>query len=100
LICSGLKAAVNRIKNILGKTKTCKSTQNLGRMRLSETQTLLDWNPCHPLVSTAPLPDAPSATPLIAQQLEDNLWNNLEGTFNNFVESGQAWTLLWLILDM
>ncbi len=32
--------------------------------------------------------------PLIAQQFEDNLFNNAQGTFDNFVESGQVWALL------
>ena len=32
--------------------------------------------------------------PLIAQQFEDNLSNNFQGAFNNFIESGQVWALM------
>lgn len=39
-----------------------------------------------------------ATTPLIAQQFQDNLFNNFQGTFNHFVESGQVWALLAGIL--
>jgi len=44
------------------------------------------------------LQKAPATTPLIAQQFNDNLFNNFQATFNQFVESGQVWALLVGIL--
>lgn len=45
----------------------------------------LDWQ-----ASRASLP----TTPLVAQQYQDNLLNNVQVSFNHFVESGQVWALL------
>jgi len=70
------------------------STQNLDRVQLSDTQILLGWHTSPKLTTTASLQHVPSGTPLIAQQFEDNFLNNFQGTFNNFVESGQVWALL------
>lgn len=49
-----------------------------------------------PLLSgyTGSFQDIPASTPLIAQQFEDNLLNNFQGSFSNFIESGQVWALL------
>jgi len=49
-------------------------------------------------VPVGSLQKTPATTPLIAQQFNDNLFNNFQGTFNQFVESGQVWALLIGIL--
>ncbi len=49
-------------------------------------------------VPVGSLQKASATTPLIAQQFNDNLFNNFQGTFNQFVEFGQVWALLVGIL--
>jgi len=74
------------------------STQALFSRQSSDTVALSDWNPSPKLLTTASLQNVPSGTPLIAQQFEDNLFNNFQGSFNHFVESGQVWALLLGVL--